>query len=150
MPDWNRIRAEYVAGGISQRQLAKKHDVPFSTIQKRSHREKWKSARDSARIIVAENVLQKTADKAADNATLAKDMQRKLLILLNDIIDAFPANCTEYRFTEGAEVHVWRLTDITRAFRELTADMGLDIKEESRGILLLRSLLELERSAGNG
>jgi transposase-like protein len=40
-PNWGRIKAEYLKGGISYRQLAEKHGVNQSTLEKRAKRESW-------------------------------------------------------------------------------------------------------------
>lgn len=39
--DWNKLKAEYIAGGTSYRKLAKKHNVSFQTLQGVAKREKW-------------------------------------------------------------------------------------------------------------
>lgn len=40
-PNWARIKAEYLKGGIGYRQLAEKHGVNLSTLGKRAKREAW-------------------------------------------------------------------------------------------------------------
>jgi len=40
-PDWKAIRYEYETTNISQRDLAAKHHVPYSTLCKRTMRENW-------------------------------------------------------------------------------------------------------------
>lgn len=41
MSDWNRIKAEYLAGGTSYRKLAKKYEVKLSALRSVAEREKW-------------------------------------------------------------------------------------------------------------
>ena len=36
--NWRKIKAEYIAGGISQRALSEKYGVPFGTLQKQDSR----------------------------------------------------------------------------------------------------------------
>ena len=45
-PNWDAIKAEYIAGGISYRDLAKKYGVSYSQINARSKREGWIKSRD--------------------------------------------------------------------------------------------------------
>ena len=137
MADWHAIRAEYVAGGISQRQLAEKYGLPYSSLQKRCVRENWTAGRDAARVKVEEKVLQ----KSADNASLSKQIQRKLLLMLDRIIEAYPADSTEYREAKNGKVYVWKFTDITRAYRDLT-----DSTTQAGDSPLLQALYELEKS----
>lgn len=40
-PDWTRIKADYLKGGTSYRDLASKHGVSLSTLGKRAGREGW-------------------------------------------------------------------------------------------------------------
>jgi hypothetical protein len=144
MSDWHTIRAEYVAGGISLRKLSEKYDIPFATVQKKCFRERWTESRENAKIKVAENVIQKTAEKAADIASISKDIERKLLLILDDIIDSYTWDCTEYRENINGEIHVWKLTDITKAYRDIAGD----IPEEKPLSPGLQSLCELIKQYG--
>ena len=45
MPDWKKIKAEYIRGGTSYRKLAEKYGVSFSTLCKISNKEKWTDLR---------------------------------------------------------------------------------------------------------
>jgi uncharacterized protein YjcR len=45
--DWKKIKAEYIAGGTSYRELAKKYDVSFSTLRKVAAKEQWTQLRNN-------------------------------------------------------------------------------------------------------
>lgn len=47
--DWNKIKAEYIAGGTSYRKLAKKYDVPFSNLKNVAIKEQWTQLREQAK-----------------------------------------------------------------------------------------------------
>ena len=47
--DWNRIKAEYIAGGTSYRKLAKKYGVPFSNLKNIAVKEQWTQLREQAK-----------------------------------------------------------------------------------------------------
>lgn len=148
-PDWNRIKAEYVAGGISQRDLAEKYGIPFGTMQKRAVREKWTEERTEAGDKVVEKVIQKTAEKTADNATLAADIKRKGLLLLDRLFDEFDSvTSTEHRDYKGRNVtDIKRLRDLTAAYKDLTDDMAKPEESESP---ILRSLCKMMQEKRNG
>ena len=143
-PDWNRIKAEYVAGGISQRELADKYGIPFGTMQKRARNGKWTEERTQAGEKVVEKVIQETAKKTADNATLAADIKRKGLLLLDRLFDEFETvNATEHRDYKGRNLtDIKRLRDLTAAYKDLTDDMqaaaGIDVEDLSPLVELLR------------
>lgn len=49
MTNWDDIRAEYIVSGIGYRELAAKHNVSFSTLQKKAKKECWPAARQVTR-----------------------------------------------------------------------------------------------------
>lgn len=143
--DWHAIRAEYIAGGVSQRELAEKYDLSFSTIQKKCQRENWTKAREEAKIKIAENVVQKTADAAADNATIAANIKRKGLLMLERLFDDFARHtATEHRESADGVTDIKRLRDLTAAYKDLTEDMQTGGNATND---LLQSLLDLEQGA---
>lgn len=69
MPNWIKIKIEYETTNISYRKLAAKHDVVFSTLEKRARREGWtKSKKDTCDTIEAK-VRQKAVAKVVDRNT---------------------------------------------------------------------------------
>ena len=46
--DWSKIKAEYIAGGISYRSLAQKHNVSFNTLKRIAIKEGWTQLREKA------------------------------------------------------------------------------------------------------
>ena len=46
--DWNKIKAEYIAGGTSYRKLAAKYGVPRTNIERKAKEEKWTALRSQA------------------------------------------------------------------------------------------------------
>lgn len=144
--NWHKIRGEYIAGGISQRKLAEKYGISFSTIQKKCQREKWAEAREAAKLKVAENVVQKTAEAAADNAAIAASIKRKGLLILDKLFDDFSKHtATEHRESGDGVTDIKRLRDLTGAYKDLTEDIAAGGSASNE---LLKSLLALERQAG--
>ena len=48
MADWNKIKAEYIAGGTSYRKLAEKHGVSFNTLKTSAIEEQWYKLRQQS------------------------------------------------------------------------------------------------------
>jgi hypothetical protein len=147
-PDWNRIKAEYISGVESLKSLSEKHGVPFSTIRRRSEREGWTADREDARIKIEQKVVKEAAKKTADNATLAADIKRKGLLLLDRLFDEFETvTATEHRDYTGRNLtDIKRLRDLTAAYKDLTDDMA---KPEETENPLLRSLWNVMQEKRN-
>lgn len=121
--DWNAIRAEYIGGGISQRKLAKKYGVSDTTLMKKANAEGWHKLREKAEIKSTAQAQQKTAEAAADNALIAADIKKRLLLRLKRIEEKYPFDATEVRTHEGKSTVTFRIKDLTAAYRDLTDDM---------------------------
>ena len=141
--DWNAIRAEYIGGGISQRKLAAKHGISVDKLLKIANREHWKDDREKASNKAAMKAQQKTAEAAADNAVIAADIKKRLLLRLQRIEQKYPFDATEIRTQEGKNTVTFRLRDLTAAYKDLTADMATGTGNNE----LLQSLYDLERRA---
>lgn len=140
--DWNAIYAEYIGGGISQRKLAAKHCIPVDLLLKKANREHWKDARETASNKAATRVQQRVAEAAADNATIAAAVKKKLLLRLQRIEEKYPFDATEVRTKQGANQVIFKIRDLTAAYKDLTEDIQNTNGEENR---LLKSLYELEK-----
>ena len=141
--NWHKVRAEYIAG-MSQRKLAEKYGCNRAAIERRCRLEKWSEARKDARANIQEKIIQKTADKIADNATVAADLKKALLLRLKRIEEHYPIDATEVKTKIGNNWAIFRIRDLTAAYKDLTEDLQAAGNENE----LLRSLLELERRAG--
>ena len=161
LPDWQTLHDEYIAGGISQRQLAKKHGVSYGQIRDKSIRDGWVKDREKARIKAQARVEQKIAEAAADNATIAARIKAKLLRKLEKEIDALPdmiGSETRNSVIEKTAGHgksvikeaakAYKLRDLAAAYKDLTADM---VSGDTAGNDLMRDFVEAaRRRLGNG
>ena len=100
-PNWKRIKAEYIRGGISLRDMAKKHKVPYSTISKRAASEKWSDARQMCGIKMESKLTEKLANqqaaKLARMAELHDDIGEAASVLILKQIQAFPTSTSTTR-----------------------------------------------------
>lgn len=96
---------------------------------------------------MVEKVVQKTAEKVADNATLAADIRRKGLIILDGLFDDFAeVRATERRESKQGVTDIKRLRDLTAAYKDLTDDMAKPDENENP---LLRSLWNVMQERRN-
>ena len=104
--DWKRIKAEYIAGGTSLRELSEKYGVSFSTIQKKSMEEKWSNLRKKSRRKEEEKIIDsvssKEAKKAVDKLERVSDLTDKLLDKLEQAISELDIQL--YKMVEKTKV----------------------------------------------
>lgn len=142
--NWRKIKAEYIAGGISQRKLAEKYGIAWGTLRKRANLEKWNTKRKNAEKKAEQKVEQKTAEIVADNATLCEQIKTKLLQKLAVLVDQFPekgAGELRRKEADGTEL-IYRMKDIAAVYESLSdkipAGMSADIEDLSPLTELLR------------
>ena len=140
--NWRKIKAEYIAGGISQRALAEKHGISLATVERRAKKEKWTAQRKAAEGKAIEKVSEKTADEVADNAVTLQRIKAKLLKRVETMIDGFPdTNAAEMRERIGTIDYLYRLKDLAAvysALEEKTFKASVDIEDLSPLTELLR------------
>ena len=139
---WRKIKAEYIAGGISQRALAEKYGVAQCTLEKRAKKEKWTAKRKAAEGRSIEKVTEKKAEAVADNAVLLERIKNKLLNRLDRMVDAYPdTDAAEVKHrTKSTEV-IYRMKDIAAVYSALedkTVKANVEIEDLSPLVELLR------------
>lgn len=121
--DWGTIRIEYIGGGISTRKLAEKYGISYPALRDKASSEKWVEQRSNARskgIALAE---QKIADRISDNAVIAADIKRNLLLRLKRIEEQYPGDATEIRRKTAHGLEIYRIKDLTAAYKDITDDL---------------------------
>lgn len=86
--DWNTIKAEYIAGGISYRELAEKYGVSESTLKKKAAKEKWTELRNQAgtetELKIVDTISEEQADTAVSAVSLINDSAMNMLKQIAD------------------------------------------------------------------
>ena len=86
--DWNKLKAEYIAGGTSYRKLAKKYNVSFNTLQGVARREKWcelkKQAEDKSTTKMVDSISKAIAKKSTKINDVADKLLDKIIFLLDE------------------------------------------------------------------
>ena len=139
---WRKIKAEYIAGGISQRALAEKYGISQATVERRAKKEKWTAKRKQAEGRSIEMVTEKKAEVVADNAVMLERIKTKLLIKLDSMVDAYPdKNVAEMRKKENGALLIYRMKDIAAVYAALedkTVKASVDIEDLTPLTELLR------------
>lgn len=68
MRDWELIKAEYISSGATLEELSAKYSVSFSTIQKKSAKEKWQKLKQKIGRKTEEKTIEKISSNAAKKA----------------------------------------------------------------------------------
>ena len=117
---WRKIKAEYVAGGISQRALGEKYGISEATISRRAKKEKWTAKRKAAESKAIEKVAEKTAEVVADNAVMLERIKTKLLVKLDRMVDAYPdTDAAEVKHRTKTTEVIYRMKDIAAIYNAL-------------------------------
>lgn len=117
---WRKIKAEYVAGGISQRALAEKYGVPMTTLVKHAKKEKWTTRRKQAEDKAVEKASEKVAEAAADNAATLERIKSKLLARLETMVDEYPGkNAAELKVRTARTESKYSIRDIAAVYAAL-------------------------------
>ena len=85
--NYKKIKAEYIAGGTSYRELAKKHGVSFSTLRKVAAKEQWTELRNKTGAKRDTKIVESISDQEAKRATDIIDVADKLLGKISEMLD---------------------------------------------------------------
>lgn len=87
--DWNEIKTEYISTEIGYRDLAKKHGVSFSTLQRRARKENWAGLRrqvcDDTVTAVTTAVINSNVDRALRVQNVADQLLGKIELTIDNI-----------------------------------------------------------------
>lgn len=80
--NWDAIKTEYIAGGISLRELARKHNVKENAVMTKARREAWNDQRKEVERKATAKRTQKLADKIAKRSLTDAEIAMKARSLL--------------------------------------------------------------------
>lgn len=137
MADWKTIKAEYIAGGTSYRELAKKYSVSFGTLRNVAAREKWTELRDRAMTKADTELTNRTGKRNGQRTSKILDIADKLLDKLNDTLELMDV------------LNSRSLKEFTSALKDLKEIKGfksdIDIREQEARIAKLQKEAQEEQ-----
>lgn len=143
--DWEKIKTEYISGGVTLRELAEKNKVSQSTIRQRAAREKWKEEKNNVRTRVEQKVQKSVVQKRSKDLMKGIDVIKYTADVLSDamrdltmIISATP----EYMLTKP-EVLSSVANSMDKTYELMRKMCG--ITEAQKKLALEREKLDLER-----
>ena len=68
---WQKIKAEYIAGGTSYRKLAEKYKVSRTTLERKAKDEKWSELRRQAEAKAEAKIINAVSEKSAKTSIFA-------------------------------------------------------------------------------
>ncbi len=138
---WSKIKAEYIAGGISYRKLAEKYQVSFNTLKDKAVKEQWASLRDEAYNRVTTDVVNVVS---SENAKIDDKYFRCVDMLLDKAEEII------------ASTQIWQVTnlkELAMAMKYLKECKGVksdaDIREQEARIKKLQKEVEEEKKDTN-
>ena len=84
--DWNKLKAEYIAGGTSYRKLAKKYGVSFSSVRFKAEQEKWTDLKAQAQHSANTRIVESIVEDSTKNAVSIDNVADKLLDKITDML----------------------------------------------------------------
>ena len=87
---WQKIKAEYIAGGTSYRKLAEKYGVPRTTLERKAKEEKWSELRRQAEGKAEAKMVNAISEKSAKIDDKYFRLVDKLFTKAEEVIDNTP------------------------------------------------------------
>ena len=113
--DWDALREEYLAGGIGMKALAAKWGISRYAVEQRARAEDWVALRDA-----------RAVEPKDSDVEIARRTRRQMLKRLERMAEAMPTDAvTERKTQEDSTVSLFKLRDLTAAYKELTGDLPL-------------------------
>ena len=132
--NWAKIKAEYIAGGISQRKLAAKYGVSETTVMKKAAAESWSKLKAETYSKSIAKAQQEASAVISSNAVKLEQAKGLLIDQLIKAIESMPENggthARRYIGDGNKKVTVdYDLLAMVAALEKLTADGKGDVDE---------------------
>lgn len=140
--DWKKLKAEYIAGGISYRKLAEKHNVSFSSLKRIAGIEGWADLREQAKAKAATKIVEIESDKQANRMKRLLTVSDKLLEAVEDAVNKFQAEelIMDKTILKQLSGTIKDIKDIQNIKTEL------DIEEQKARIAILKKQAEADNN----
>lgn len=102
MVEWQKIKAEYLAGDTSYRKLAKKYGLTLAVLRNVAEREEWVKLKAQAQHKTNTKIVNAVSDKEAKKAIDIIDVADKLLGKMAELMDAVPLDTQSMKHLTSA------------------------------------------------
>lgn len=136
--DWNKLKAEYIAGGTSYRKLAEKYGVKFSNLKNVAIKEGWTDLKERAKNKADTKMVDTIANDMSKNAVKINVVADKLLNKMCALLEAL-----EVADSQTIKQCTSALKDI-KDIKGVKSD--IDLKEQIARIDKLRKDIESEQT----
>lgn len=133
---WAKLKGEYITGSISMRKLAKKYNISPNVLMNKACKEKWSADREKVISDGLAKVEQKASQSIVDSVVTAGEIKLKLLERLKRMEEKYPFDATEVRSRVNGNIVIFRIKDLTSAYKDLTSDMNLNGNTEQVRIVI--------------
>ena len=138
--DFKRIKAEYIAGAKSLRELAVKYKASESTLRKVAAKEQWKELRNKTRTKMDEKISDSISEKEAGKTVNIIEVADKLLAKITEFVDDIPLSTRSMK-------------ELTSALKDLKEIKGFktdaDMREQEARIRNLEKQAEADKKDDN-
>jgi uncharacterized protein YjcR len=151
LANWNKIKAEYLQGKGTLKELAKKHGVSFSTIQKVSSEENWKKLKKKSEDLTDEQMLERVVKKKSEDLVsinkAADKLIEKIFEMVSDketpltpqAVKSLTSALEDLRKTKGykSELDIEEQRERINKLRREAQQIGADDDDDNTGVLML-------------
>lgn len=135
--DWNKLKAEYIAGGTSYRKLAEKYGIDRNAVQKIGTKEKWAELKSRAKAKAESKMVNSISSDIARSSVKLNDVCDKVLDKIADILSTYD------------ELDTQAIKHITSSLKDIKDIKGvkseIDLKEQNARIDKLRKDIEADK-----
>lgn len=135
--DWNKLKAEYIAGGTSYRKLAEKYGVSFAILRRVAEKEKWSKLKAQTRQKADTKMVNSISSDIAKQSVSINNVCDKVLKKIESILENYD------------EIDTQAIKHITSSLKDIKDIKGLksdiDLREQEARIDKLRKDIEADQ-----
>lgn len=143
-PDWDQVKADYLSGELTVKELAEKHGVSTNQIYKKVSSEGWKKTLDKIRQKTEEKYVARTARARAREIDVIARATEKLGVLLDKTVDELAAQSTDKRLRNLKGIAA-TASAIETNLQTTMKLLGIQTKAQEEAQKIARARLELDR-----
>ena len=97
MVEWQKIKAEYLAGNTSYRKLAEKYGITLAVLRNVAEREEWVKLKAQAKHKINTKIVNAVSEKEAKKAVDIIDVADKLLDKMTELMDTMVVDTQSFK-----------------------------------------------------